>query len=217
MSRMPNHGLYVITDAAAGNGTRLVSAVAAAIAGGAAVVQYRDKSGDDTRRLADSRSLLQCCREAGVPLIINDDIALAVACGADGVHLGRDDGDVATARARLGAAAIIGVSCYNEPERAIAAQRAGADYVAFGRFFPSASKPAAVQAKPDLLQAMRPRLSVPIVAIGGITADNGGMLLDAGADLLAVIGAVLGQPHPESAARAFAALFSTRTTGREAI
>ena len=217
MSRMPNHGLYVITDAAAGNGTRLVSAVAAAIAGGAAVVQYRDKSGDDTRRLADSRSLLQCCREAGVPLIINDDIALAVACGADGVHLGRDDGDVASARARLGAAAIIGVSCYNEPERAIAAQRAGADYVAFGRFFPSASKPAAVQAKPDLLQAMRPRLSVPIVAIGGITADNGGMLLDAGADLLAVIGAVLGQPHPESAARAFAALFSTRTTGREAI
>lgn len=217
MTAMPERGLYVITDPAAGVGVQLVAAVHAAIEGGAVVVQYRDKSDDRSRRRADARALLECCRHAGVPLIVNDDLALATEIGADGAHLGRDDGEVEAARRMLGPEAIIGVSCYNEPARALAAQQAGADYVAFGRFFPSGSKPRAVQAEPGMLRDFRSRLRIPVVAIGGITACNGGVLLDAGADLLAVIGAVLGQPDPGAAARGFAALFAYPVDRKEAV
>ena len=217
MTAMPERGLYAITDDAAGVGTGLVGAVRAAIEGGAVMIQYRDKSDDDARRRADASALLECCRKAGVPLIVNDDITLAAAVGADGVHLGRDDGDVRVARTMLGPKAIIGVSCYNEPARAIAAQHAGADYVAFGRFFPSGSKPGAVRAEAEMLRMVRPQLRLPVIAIGGITASNGGVLLDAGADLLAVIGAVLGQPDPNAAARGFAPLFAPVREHEEAL
>lgn len=208
-SQMKNipHGLYVLTDSTLIPDERLVPAVAAAIAGGAVMVQYRDKSGDADKRKWEAQDLLNLCRPLGVPLIINDDVALARQVGADGVHLGRDDGDIAAARAALGADAIIGVSCYNELDRAVAAAAAGADYVAFGSFFPSTVKPGAVRATPDLLRQARRVLNVPAVAIGGISADNGALLVEAGADLLAVISDVFGQSDIRAAAARIANLF----------
>lgn len=201
---LPRRGLYAITQTGQPAAT-LLDDVAAAIRGGAAVVQYRDKHPTDA--LATATALVQLCHAHQVPLIINDDIGLAVAVAADGVHLGRDDGDIAQARAQLGAAAIIGVSCYNSVDRAVAAQRQGASYVAFGRFFPSASKPLAAPASIDSLYHAKQALQIPIVAIGGILPDNGGALLAAGADLLAVIGGLFDQ-QPELAARAYSALFA---------
>jgi thiamine-phosphate pyrophosphorylase len=200
-------GLYALTDSTLIPEDRLIPAVAAAIAGGAVLVQYRDKSGDAAKRAWEAQDLVNLCRPLGVPLIINDDVALAAAVGADGVHLGRDDGDIAAARAALGPGALIGVSCYNELERARAAEAAGADYVAFGSFFPSSVKPGAVRAEVDLLRQARQQLNVPLVAIGGINADNGALLIEAGADLLAVISDVFGQSDIRAAARRIAGLF----------
>ena len=143
-----------------------------------------------------------------MPFLINDDIHLAATIEAAGVHLGRDDADTVTARAALGPHAIIGVSCYNELARAQAAQDAGADYVAFGRFFPSRTKPQALEAAPELLRAARGALKIPVVAIGGITPENGGVLIEAGADALAVIEGVFGLADVRAAAARYAALFS---------
>ncbi|HKJ09452.1 MAG TPA: thiamine phosphate synthase [Gammaproteobacteria bacterium] len=202
-----HRGLYVITDGASSAGAELPERVAEAIAGGATAVQYRDKSADTRRRLHEARALVQICRAAGVPLIVNDDVELAAEAGADGVHLGRDDGDIGRARRRLGDKALIGVSCYNDLERARHGAQAGADYLAFGRFFPSATKPDAVQADPGLLSAARRTLPLPLVAIGGITPENGGPLIAAGADLLAVIHGVFGASHVAAAAAAYVRLF----------
>jgi thiamine-phosphate pyrophosphorylase len=177
------------------------------LAGGARLVQYRDKTDERSRRRSEALDLLALCRACSVPLIINDDLALAADLGADGVHLGRDDPRLDEARRRLGPEAIIGVSCYNQLERAAAAARAGASYVAFGRFFPSGTKPLAVQAHPDLLREARRTLGLPLVAIGGITPENGGALIEAGADMLAVVGGVFGQADVRAAALAFSRLF----------
>ena len=136
-------------------------------------------------------------------LIINDDVALAATCNADGVHIGRHDGGLREARARLGAEAIIGVSCYNQFELARQAVEAGADYVAFGRFFPSRTKPDAVPASLDLLHQARQELDIPVVAIGGITAATAAPLLEAGADMLAVVEGLFTQPDIRAAARQF--------------
>lgn len=197
-------GLYAVTPERPQ--APLAALVAEAIAGGAALVQYREKAGDPARRLREAAELLALCRAAGVPLVVNDDLALAERIGADGVHLGRDDADPATARARLGPGALVGVSCYDELARAEAARDAGADYVAFGRFFPSRTKPAAVQAEPDLLRRAA-ALGLPRVAIGGITPDNAAVLIAAGADLVAVVDGVFAQPDVCAAARAFTRLF----------
>lgn len=201
---MPGRGLYAITDEGTRGARPLAAAVAAVIRGGAVMIQYRAKANASPQ---EARALREVCVAQGVPLIVNDDPQLARACDAAGVHLGRDDAGIETARRLLGDAAIIGVSCYNELDRALVAEAAGADYVAFGRFFPSGTKPTAVQAAPALLTEARRRLRLPIVAIGGITPDNGAPLLAAGADLLAVIEGVFGQPDPESAARRYAQLF----------
>jgi thiamine-phosphate pyrophosphorylase len=168
------------------------------------VVQCRDKNPMDAVMLA--KALVKTCHEHNVPLIINDDIELAVASGADGVHLGKDDGHITAAKTRLGATAIIGVSCYNSIDRALAAQDQGASYVAFGRFFPSTSKPLAAPAELGTLQAAKVQINIPIVAIGGILPENGGQLVSAGADLLAVIGGLYSH-DPESSARAYQTLF----------
>lgn len=199
----PGRGLYAIT-----NGPRadLLAAVAQALAGGVRLLQYRDKSADAPRRHAEAAALQQLCRGHGVPLIINDDIALARAVGADGVHLGREDGDLAGAREALGEHAIIGVSCYDSLQRAQTAARAGASYVAFGAFFPSPTKPLAPRAPLELLRQSA-ALGVPRVAIGGITPDNGGSLVEAGADYLAVISAVFAAADVRAAARRFADLY----------
>lgn len=200
-------GLYAIADTGCVDPARLAAAVAQALEGGASVIQYRDKSGDPGTRRRTARALLTLCRRYGVPLLVNDDVELAVETGADGVHLGREDVPLEAARARLGPEAIVGVSCYNDLERARRAAAAGADYVAFGRFFPSSTKPHAVAADPELLRAARAELSVPIVAIGGITPENGASLIAAGADALAAIEGVFRQPDIRAAAERYAQLF----------
>lgn len=202
-ARLRGRGLYVITD---GPRPDLLDVVAQALAGGARLVQYRDKTSDGERRLAEARALQALCAGQGVPMLVNDDMELARAAGADGVHLGEDDGDVAAARGALGQQAIIGVSCYDSLERARLLAAAGADYVAFGAFFPSPTKPDAQRASPELLRQSA-ALGMPRVAIGGITPDNGGSLIDAGADYLAVISAVFGDPDVRGAAERFARLF----------
>jgi len=205
-------GLYAITpdpgpDATQRDDQRLVAAVALAIDGGARLIQYRAKGLAQARRRTQAAALAGVCAAAAVPLIINDDLELALAVGAAGVHLGRDDADPAAARARLGAGAIIGVSCYDRLDLALAAVAAGADYCAFGSFFASTVKPDAVRPAPDLLTRARARLTVPLVAIGGITPQNAGLLIAAGADLLAVITGVFAAPDIAAAARAYSQLF----------
>jgi thiamine-phosphate pyrophosphorylase len=207
-SAMPASGLYAITDGRLIRPGQMVEQVAQAIDGGAVMIQYREKHLSRDERFREAAALAALCRARDVPLIINDDIELAVACGAAGLHLGRDDAPVEQARCRLGLAAIIGVSCYNLLDRAQAAAGTGANYVAFGRFFPSGSKPEAVAAPPGLLTRARREVRLPIVAIGGITPENGAELVRAGADLLAVIHGVFGQTDVCAAAQAYSALFS---------
>jgi thiamine-phosphate pyrophosphorylase len=202
--RFPLRGLYAITQTKNKTADIIINEVIAAIKGGAVVVQFRDKDSLDAIYLADQ--LVKVCHEYKVPLLINDDIELAIKVGADGVHIGREDGAISEARDRLGADAIIGVSCYNFVEQAFDAQEQGATYVAFGRFFPSSSKPLAAPAELDTLRKAKFLLDIPIVAIGGILPENGGPLLTAGADLLAVIGGLF-ETQPEQSARAYQALF----------
>ena len=203
--RLPRHGLYAIT-----NGPRddLFDAAAAALRGGAAVLQYRDKTHDAARRRAEAQRLRELCAAAQAAFIVNDDVALAHAVSADGVHLGEGDDALASARARLGAGAIIGVSCYDSLARARQLAAAGADYLAFGAFHASPTKPAARRADPGLL-AVAKSLGLPLVAIGGISRDNARALIDAGADFVAVISGVFAQADIEAAARAYAILFRT--------
>lgn len=200
-------GPYAITSAELTPGLRLFEAVTAAVTGGVTLVQYRDKGADRARQRAEVQRLVEICHSAGVPLIVNDDIRLARETAAAGVHLGRDDGGTGAAREMLGPDAIIGVSCYDSLELAVEAERSGADYVAFGSFFPSPTKPDAVRPSPGLLTDAKVRLSLPVVAIGGITVENGRSLVSAGADLLAVITGLFGAGDVRAAAEDFAKLF----------
>lgn len=209
----PPHGLYAITDPGLIPDACLSDLVAAAIDGGARTIQYRDKRADPPLRRQLAGALVELCHARSVRLIVNDDIALARAVGADGVHLGCDDAAPGEARRALGPRALIGVSCYDSLERAHAAVAAGADYVAFGAFYPSSIKPGAVRAPLGLLAAARRVLDCPQVAIGGIDADNGAALVEAGADALAVIGAVFAQADAtgvRAAATRLAALYAPR-------
>jgi thiamine-phosphate pyrophosphorylase len=200
-------GLYAIADTQYLDDARLIEAVTQAIAGGARVIQYRDKKHAAVERTRQASELVALCRQHGVLFIINDDVTLAQETRADGVHLGREDVPLAEARKLLGTRAIIGVSCYNDLARAQAAQKQGANYVAFGRFFPSRTKPQAVQANLDLLREAKRKLHIPVVAIGGITPENGASLIAAGADALAVIEGVFGQADVRAAAERYARLF----------
>lgn len=201
-------GLYAITSAELLAAPDWLARAEAALRGGARALQYRAKDIGPARQREQARGLATLCAHFDVPLIINDDPQLACDSGAAGVHLGRDDADIAAARALLGDAAIIGVSCYNELAHAQRAQAQDADYVAFGSFHPSPTKPGAVRAELALLRAAQHSLRVPVVAIGGITPENGAALISAGADMLAAIEGVFGQPDIEAAARRYAALFS---------
>jgi len=201
------NGLYAITDARLQRPDQFTEHVGQAIDGGASLIQYRDKSADAAFRLKQANTLADLCRQRGVALIINDDVELAAECGAQGVHLGENDADPQTARQILGDNAIIGVSCYNRLPLALQAANQGADYIAFGRFFPSWTKPEAVQASLDLIRMARQQLSLPFAAIGGITARNAAPLLDAGVAMLAVVQGVFGAADIRQAAAAYAALF----------
>lgn len=197
-------GVYAITPDGIAT-ARLVDCVAAALGGGAAAVQYRSKAGDPELRRAQALALARVHAARGGLYIVNDDPALAAAVGADGVHLGEDDAGIAAAREVLGPDRLIGMSCYDDYARAEAAVAAGADYVAFGSFFPSSVKPGARRADVSLLRRAR-TLGVPVVAIGGITADNASELGRAGADAVAVVTAVFGVLEPEAVERAVRAI-----------
>ena len=198
-------GLYAITPDEPDT-AELMRKVRLALLGGARVLQYRNKAAGKAVRLEQARALRELTHEFAVPLIINDDVMLAHGVAADGVHLGGSDDSLADARAVLGSGKLIGMSCYNRLPLAYEAVRRGADYVAFGSFFASTVKPDAVAAVPDLLRQARREIAVPLVAIGGITVDNGALLLEAGADALAVISAVFGAKDIQGAARQFANL-----------
>ena len=208
MTPLPRRGLYAITAAADTEPARLADRVNAAIDGGAVMIQHRAKDLADRERYATAALLLDTCRVRGVPLIVNDDPVLAAGIEADGVHVGRDDGDARSARRIVGDRCIVGVSCYDRLDSALAAADDGATYVAFGSFFASPTKPHAVPAPVRLLADAREKLDLPIAAIGGITAGNGAALVEAGADFLAAITGVFGGEDVERAARGYAALFS---------
>lgn len=195
---MKLRGLYAITPEAGDveRKTRL------ALEGGVALLQYRQKKRD----VVLARAIVRLAREFGVPVIVNDDLELALELGADGVHLGRDDGDLAAARKRL-SGKLLGASCYNQPDLARRAARAGADYLAFGSVFPSPTKPGAVRA-PLSLFARAQALGVPLAAIGGITLDNAPQLIAAGAGLLAVITDLFDAPDIRQRARDYGKLFA---------
>ncbi len=201
-------GLYAITPEESDSAV-LAAKVRLALSGGARVVQYRSKHPERALRVSQAALLLDLCRSTGALLIVNDDIECAIEIGADGAHIGREDGEAAAARKRLGPALMLGVSCYNQLELALVAERAGADYVAFGSMFASGTKPAAVRAPLELIARARARLQVPIVAIGGITSENAGSVVDAGADAVAVISAVFDADDVAAAAAAFSRLFPT--------
>ncbi|MDR3088035.1 MAG: thiamine phosphate synthase [Azoarcus sp.] len=200
-------GLYAITPDETDTG-RLLERTARMLKGHPMLLQYRNKTAAPALRWEQAERLLALCRAAGTPLIINDDLELAIELAADGVHLGRGDGDVAAARRALdalGPGRILGVTCYDEWARAEAGAAAGADYIAFGAMFPSSTKPAAARAPFDLLGRAQRELNVAVVAIGGITLANAGDVFAAGADLVAVISDVFGAIDPEARARAYQA------------
>jgi thiamine-phosphate pyrophosphorylase len=200
-------GLYAITPNLTDT-NELLRKVRLALQGGARVLQYRNKIADAALQLRQAAALRDLTREFNTTFIVNDDAALAAQVDADGVHLGGEDGSVAAARALLGETKLIGVSCYNRAPLALEAVRQGADYVAFGAFFPSSVKPEAVKADVSMLREARPEIHAPIVAIGGITQQNGAELVRAGADSLAVISALWDAPDIEASAKEFSTLFS---------
>jgi thiamine-phosphate pyrophosphorylase len=201
----PRRGLYLITPDEPDT-ARLLARVAPLLGPGVALLQYRNKQADGELRREQAQALLAASREAGVPLIVNDDWRLAAELGAEGAHLGADDGQLRDAREALGPRAILGASCYDDLARAERAAGEGASYLAFGTFFSSGTKPLARRAGLSLLRDAR-RFGLPTVAIGGISPDNAGIVLAAGADLVAVIGAVFDAPDPLAATRAILSCF----------
>lgn len=200
-------GLYAITPECADTDA-LIDRVARALAGGIAFLQYRSKLADAALRTEQARALLRLCRASGVPFIVNDDVELAAATDADGAHLGRDDGEVCTARRAL-AGKLLGISCYDRLDSAHRAVEQGADYVAFGSVFTSSTKPGAVLAPLGIFPQAH-SLGVPLVAIGGITLENAHKVLAAGADCLAVISDLFGAPDIAARAAQYRQLFEQR-------
>lgn len=200
-------GLYAITPEDADT-VRLCARVGAALRGGARIVQYRNKLLTAGEQRIQAEALLSLCRTHQVPFIVNDDLELACAIDADGVHLGRTDGDLAAARARLGSAKLLGASCYNQFALAQQAIERGADHVAFGSVFASTTKPGNVRAPLELFGRARAELGVPSVAIGGITPENAPALVAAGADVLAVISALFDAPDITEQAQRFQRLYA---------
>jgi thiamine-phosphate pyrophosphorylase len=204
MSRIK--GLYAVTPDLSDTGLMLAQAKAA-LQGGAAIMQYRNKAAVTALQRTQATALLALCREYGIPLIINDHVELAVELDAEGVHIGANDGEITQARTALGPKKIIGVSCYNRIDLARQAKAQGVDYVAFGSCFGSETKPAAVRAPLELFHEAQ-QLDLPIVAIGGITADNAALAIKAGADAVAVISALWTAPDIRQAAQTFSNLFT---------
>ena len=206
--RAPLRGLYAITPDTPDT-AGLVRRLEQVLLGGVCLVQYRNKLADAALRRDQASVLLSLCRRFKVPLIINDDLELALALDADGVHLGREDapGGLPAARSALGPNRLLGVSCYGEIERAREATAAGADYAAFGALFPSSTKPTARRAPLELFRQVRQELDCALCGIGGITLENAPEAIKAGADLLAVISDLFDAPDIEARTRAYSSLF----------
>ncbi|MEC5384257.1 thiamine phosphate synthase [Uliginosibacterium sp. H3] len=200
-------GLYLVTPDW-DDTPRLIAATRAAVQAGAVCVQYRHKGGTTSQRMEQALALSVLLKQQGVTFIVNDDAALAAAVAADGVHVGRDDGNVAALRSKYGSKLIIGVSCYNDFALAQKAVAEGASYIAFGAMFASPTKPQAVAAPIELVSRAKAELEVPVACIGGITADNALPLVEAGADWLAVITDVYGAEDPGARAAQLAALYA---------
>lgn len=179
-------GIYAITDCANTTEQELLEKSENILKTGICLFQYRNKESDQQKKKRLAQALQSLCHQYNVPFIVNDDVSLAKDIAADGVHLGKDDGDIHLARETLGTK-IIGISCYNDIARAIKAEQDGADYIAFGAFFPSITKPDAKKAEIDLVKQAKLQLSIPVVAIGGITPENATQLIDANIDYLAII------------------------------
>lgn len=201
-------GLYVITDALITDPEKTIQSVEQALAGGARVIQYRDKTSHHEQRVHVSYAIRKLTQQVNALFIVNDDVDLAKKVTADGVHLGKEDTKLNDARKQLGPNSLIGVSCYNRFDLAQEAAHKGADYIAFGSFFPSRTKPNAVKADIELLKRAHQELDIPVAAIGGISIENGLSLIEAGADMLAVVESVIGQTDIKAAARQFSALFN---------
>lgn len=201
-------GLYAITETSNLSSTLLIQQVQSALQGGAKLIQYRDKSGNSAKRLKEVLQLKMLCQQHSARLIVNDDLELATLCKADGLHLGQTDTPLQQARERLGSNIIIGLSCYNDFQRALHAQKQGADYIAFGSFYPSLTKPGAIKADIQLIKRAKQELQIAVCAIGGITLENAPPLLEAGADILAVISAVFQANNIQQTAQHFSDLFS---------
>ena len=202
-------GLYVIADTATIEENQLLEKAGHSIAAGCRVLQYRDKSQDQRKRLRQASQLHSMCKDAGIIFIINDDAELAMQVNADGVHCGKNDATVSDIRYSY-PDLLIGASCYDSVQRAKEAVAAGADYVAFGRFFASTTKPAATPANIDILRQAKRQLKNPVVAIGGILAENAGILISSGADAVAVIGGVFNKPDVYQSSRIICELFTQR-------
>lgn len=200
-------GLYALVDTTWVPADALVPATEAALRGGARLVQYRDKLAEPHERAERARAVYACVRRHGAVFIVNDDVELAFELMAHGVHLGEHDATIGAARARLGPLAIIGASCYDSVVNAQRAADAGASYLAFGAFFPSRTKTQARQAEPFLLRKAR-AFKLPLVAIGGITPENAGELIAAGANAIAVAGGLFDGDDIERRARRYAELFN---------
>ena len=199
-------GLYAVTPDDADT-ARLSTHVRAALAGGARLVQYRNKVADAALKHAQAAALCALCNEFNAALIVNDDLELALAVNAHGLHLGGEDGSLAAARAKLGPHKLLGASCYRALDNAERALAAGADHIAFGSFFVSTVKPGAVRSNPSILTEAKRKFGVPVVAIGGITHDNAPQVITAGADSIAVITALFSAPDIAQSAQKFNALF----------
>ncbi|MCL6415071.1 thiamine phosphate synthase [Aestuariirhabdus sp. Z084] len=206
---MSIHGLYAITDSQLLPPQQLLEAVEQALRGGTRILQYRDKASGQARRLEQARRLKLLCDRYAVPLLINDDLQLALDCDAAGVHLGQGDHTLQQARETLGPDAIIGITCHDSLSLALKAQQDGANYVAFGRFFPSHTKPEAPPAPLELLPQARQQLRLPLIAIGGITVDNADQVISRGADAIAVIHHLFASDDIEQRARALSAAFDS--------
>ena len=204
---LPDHGLYAITDCRNLSTDELIIKTELILRSGASMLQYRNKADDLPGREYQALHLQQLCHNYSVPFIINDDINLAQKINADGVHLGQNDQPCDIARNILGPDCIIGISCYNEIKQAFAAEASGANYIAFGAFFPTTSKSSTSVATTALLSQARQQLNLPVVAIGGITPENGKELVQAGADFLAVISGIYEAVDPALATRAYVNLF----------
>lgn len=201
-------GLYAITDEKLIDEQAFIPSVAYALQGGSSIIQYRDKSSDQNKRLQQASALRALCNEHQAILIINDDIELASIVNADGVHLGKNDITIATARQRLGNDAIIGISCYNDLSLAIEAERNAADYVAFGAMFSSSTKPDAAKASTDIIREAKQRINIPVCAIGGITSKNIQQVTQSGADMAAVINDLFSREDIKGAASRLSQHFS---------